>query len=154
MAGRFVFRLASVLRHREWIEDEKKQKLAEANRALLAAEEARQALRDRRETLARELTSEHAKLDGETLRISYAHMEFLAREITAADMTVAGCFHAVNLSRDALVQATKNRKVLDRLRERQFKVYEAEQMRLEQRDLDDANARQYGRKLREGTTQL
>ena len=128
--------------------------LRPANRALREAEQARLALCAKREGLARELIAKHAELDGETLRISYAHMEFLAREINNADMQVAGCAHAVSVARDALVKASKDRKAIDRLRERRLQEHEAQERRFEQRDLDDANARLYGRNLREGATTL
>ena len=141
--ARFVFRLAPVLRHRERIEDQKKQLLAEAQRVLAEAEAQRQRLRDKRENLARELIAEHRKLDGEALRLAYGHLDFLAREITAADWNVANCARAVDEARVVLVRATKDRKILDRLRERQREVFNIEQARLEQRDLDDANARHY-----------
>ena len=147
--ARFVFRLAPVLSHRERIEDEKKQLLAEALRALREAEEELNALRDRRESIAREVAAEHAQLDGETLRISYAHLDFLAREIRAADLRVVERIQAADRAREALVVASKDRKVLDRLRERQHEVFKQEELRLEQRDLDDANARRYGRVKRE-----
>jgi len=150
--ARFVFRLAPVLRHRERIEEEKKQLLATAQRALAQAEEQRQQLRDRREALAMELIVEHRKLDAEGLRLAYGHLDFLAREITAADWHVANCVRAVDQAREVLVRATKDRKILDRLRERQKEAFDREQLRLEQRDLDDANSRRYDRISHQGVT--
>src|SRR5579872_2566318 len=98
--ARFQFRLAPVLRFRERIEEEKKLLLAAAQRALADAEARRQTLRDRREALARELVARHRKLDAETLRLTYAHLDFLAREITSADWDVATCVKAVDEARD------------------------------------------------------
>ncbi|MBV8074046.1 MAG: flagellar export protein FliJ [Candidatus Eremiobacteraeota bacterium] len=149
---RFVFRLAPVLRHRERIEEEKKLLLAAAQRKLFEAESERQRLRNRREELATELVAEHRKIDGETLRMTYAHLDFLAREITAADWRVAAATQAVDLARDYLVRATKDRKVLERLRERQLEAFNVEQLRLEQRDLDEANSRRHARVVREGVS--
>ena len=149
---RFVFRLAPVLRHRERIEEEKKQLLAEAQRKLFDAEAQRQRLRDRREELAVELVAGHRKIDGETLRMTYAHLDFLAREITAADWRVAAAGQAVDLARQILIRATKDRKVLERLRERQREAHKREQERLEHRDLDEANSRRHARLSREGVT--
>lgn len=150
---RFVFRLAPVLRQRERIEEEKKQLLAIAQRTLAQAEEHRQQLRDRREALAYELIAEHRKLDVEGLRMAYAHLDFLAREITAADWHVASCSRAVDVARDVLVRATKDRKILDRLRERQKEAFDYEQQRIEQRDLDEANSRRYERIAHQGVIQ-
>jgi flagellar FliJ protein len=142
---RFVFRLAPVLRQRERIEEEKKQLLAAAQRTLAEAEAQRQKLRTRRESLAHELIVRHRDLDGETLRLTYGHLDFLARELSTADFQVAICARAVDEARAALVRATKDRKILDRLRERQRENFELEQARIEQRELDDANARRFER---------
>lgn len=143
--ARFQFRLAPVLRYRERIEEEKKQLLAAAQRTLAEAEARRQSLRVRREALARELVSRHRKLDAETLRLTYAHLDFLAREITAADWEVSNCSKAVDAARDVLVRATKDRKILDRLRDRKKTAFEREEARLENHQLDDANSRYYAR---------
>ena len=142
---RFVFRLAPVLRQRERIEEQKKQLLATALRALADAEAQREALRARREALARELIEEHRNLDAEGLRLAYAHLDFLAREITAADYLVMSRTREMNLAREILLQATKDRKILDKLRDRQKAAYDLEQSRIEQRELDDANSRRYER---------
>lgn len=140
---RFVFRLAPVLHQRERIEEQKKLLLAREQRVLADAEARREMLRGRREALARELIVEHRKLDAEGLRLAYAHLDFLAREITAADWHVAACQQAVERARGVLVRATKDRKILDRLQERQREAFRAEQLRVEQRELDDDNARRY-----------
>ncbi|HEY1729793.1 MAG TPA: flagellar export protein FliJ [Candidatus Baltobacteraceae bacterium] len=143
--ARFVFRLAPVLRQRERIEEQKKQLLAREQRVLADAEARREMLRTRRENLARELIAEHRKLDAEGLRLAYGHLDFLAREITGADYHVAACQQAVERARAVLVRATKDRKILDRLQERQREAFKVEQLRLEQRELDDDNARRYHR---------
>jgi flagellar FliJ protein len=142
---RFVFRLAPVLHQRERVEEQKKQFLAREQRVLADAQARREMLRGRREALARELIFEHRKLDIEGLRLAYAHLDFLAREITAADWHVAACEQAVDRAREVLVRATKDRKILDRLQERQREAFRTEQLRVEQRELDDDNARRYHR---------
>lgn len=143
--ARFVFRLAPVLRYRERIEDEKKLMLAGEQRKLAEAEAERNALKSRREALAREMVSGHKRFDAETLRMTYAHLDFLAREINVADWRVATCVQAVNAAREALVRASKDRKILDRLRERARENFNREEQRVEQRDLDEANSQRYMR---------
>jgi len=145
--ARFVFRLAPVLRQRERVEEQKKLFLAREQRVLVDAEARREMLRGRREALARELIAEHRKLDYEGLRLAYAHLDFLARELTAADYHVAACTQAVERAREVLVRATKDRKILDRLQERQREAFKREELRVEQRELDDSNARRYSRSL-------
>jgi flagellar protein FliJ len=142
---RFVFRLAPVLHQRERVEEQKRLFLAREQRVLADAQARREMLRGRREALARELIFEHRKLDIEGLRLAYAHLDFLAREITAADWHVSACEQAVDRAREVLVRATKDRKILDRLQERQREAFRTEQLRVEQRELDDDNARRYHR---------
>lgn len=149
---RFKFRLAPVLLQRERIEEEKKLLLAAAQRELLDAETERQRLRDRREALARELVEEHRNLDAESLRMAYAHLDFLAREISAADWRVAASGKAVEAARDVLVRASKDRKILEKLRSRQKQEFDLEQQRFEHRALDEANSRRHARIVREGVT--
>jgi flagellar protein FliJ len=143
--ARFVFRLAPVLRQRERIEEQKKLLFAREQRVLADAEARREMLRGKRESLALELILEHRKLDFEGLRLAYAHLDFLAREITAADWHVAACQQALERAREVLVRATKDRKILDRLQERQRDAFKREEFRREQRELDDDNARRYSR---------
>lgn len=150
--ARFVFRLASVLRYRERIEEEKKLLLAAEQRKLAEAEATRQRLRTNREALARELVAGHRRFDVETLRVTYAHLDFLAREINTADWHVATCQSAVDVARDVLVRASKDRKILDRLRERARENFNREQLRLEQHDLDEANSQRYVRIRHQGVT--
>jgi flagellar FliJ protein len=142
---RFVFRLAPVLHQRERVEEQKKLLFAREQRVLADAQARREMLRGRREALAQELIVEHRKLDYEGLRLAYAHLDFLAREITAADWHVAACQQAVERAREVLVRATKDRKILDRLQERQREAFRNEELRVEQRELDDDNARRYHR---------
>ncbi|MGH7716634.1 MAG: flagellar FliJ family protein [Vulcanimicrobiaceae bacterium] len=63
--------------------------------------------------------------------------------MTAADWHVAACEQAVERAREVLVRATKDRKILNRLQERQREAFRAEELRVEQRELDDDNARRY-----------
>ena len=149
---RFTFRLAAVLRQRERVEEEKKLLLAAAQRKLYEAEMERKGLQDRREALARELVEEHTKLDGETLRMTYAHLDFLAREITAADWRVNAAAVSVEQAREILVRASQQRKILERLRDKQHETFKLEQMRLEHRDLDEANSRRHAAAVREGVS--
>ena len=122
-----------------------------AQRALLDAENERLALCVRRDALGARVAGEHEQLDGETLRISYAHLEFLAREIRAAELRIATCVDVAARAQGELIAASKDRRVLERLRERRRTNFDHEQDRLEQRDLDEANAIAHAR-VRRGAT--
>ena len=94
------------------------------------------------------LQTEHKKYDAEELRLHYAHVQFLDRAIVAQIRTLAERRIALDRSREELLAASKDRKVVDKLKERRHDAYVSEELRIEQNELDDGNARQYGRSLR------
>ncbi|MBV8152617.1 MAG: flagellar export protein FliJ [Candidatus Eremiobacteraeota bacterium] len=150
--ARFAFRLDPVLKHRERIEDEKSQVFAVAQQALQDAEKERLYLVSRRDDLSVYIATEHASFDSDALRIAYAHLGFLAREIRAAEMRVATCVEAAARAQDELIAASKERRILERLRERKQTVFDQEHERAEQRELDDANSLQHARNQAQGVS--
>jgi flagellar FliJ protein len=152
MSRRFVFRLQPVLDHRQRIEDEKKQTVALRQRACDDA----QAELDRLNTEFREhstlVRTRHQAFDAETLRAHYGHLHFLDRVIDAQIRVLAERRAALERARQDLMAAQKERKVVDKLKDRRRAAYAAEEMRIEQGELEDANARAYGRVQRIGGT--
>ena len=145
MARKFAFALQPVLDHRKRIEDERKQTMALRQRALDEARRELQALNDEFRRHSLELRTRHRELEIEELRMHYAHLQFLDRSILAQSKVVAERQGAVERARRDLVEASKNRKVVDKLKERKRAVFVAEEMRVEQLELDDGNARRHGR---------
>jgi flagellar protein FliJ len=145
MAKRFVFTLAPVLEHRKKIEDEKQQVLAERRRAADAAEAELARLNGDFRDSSDKLRSGHAHLDAEELRLHYGHLQFLDRLITAQIRVVAERRVALDRARVDLLAASKERKVVEKLKERRYEAYVSETLRIEQNELDDGNARRYGR---------
>ena len=142
---KFRFRLDPVLTHRERIEHER---AAEHGRALaeqLAAEQLRDRLLSNRDELRERLVLEHAAFDAETLRTTYTHLDYLDRAIVAAAKRVDACAAVTERARARLVDAAKDRKVLDTLKERRREAFDLESALADQRELDDQNARQFGR---------
>ena len=148
MPKRFVFALQPVLDHRKRIEDEKKQIVAIRMRAHDEAKCELDRLNVEFRRFARELRERHSELEVEELRLHYAHLQFLDRTIDAQIRVVAERAAALERARRDLVAASKNRKVVDKLKERRHTAHIAEEMRVEQIELDDGNARQHGRRLR------
>jgi flagellar FliJ protein len=142
---RFRFRLDPVLMHRERVEH---QKAAEHGRALadqLAAEQMRDRLLSNRDELRERLVREHAAFDAETLRATYTHLDYLDRAIVAAGQRVDACAAVTERARARLVDAAKDRKVLDTLKERRREAFDLESSLADQRELDDQNARLFDR---------
>jgi len=136
---RFVFRLETVLRYRARREEISSQALAAAQREKLAREAEAAANAGRLEAALQgtcgervDLVTElHAALYRDALR---AEKERLAREIAAREAVVAE-------RRENLLRARKERLVLEKLKERQHKLFEAALRARELKDLDDASRR-------------
>lgn len=145
MMRRFKFALKPVLDHRERIEDEKQQALALRMQELQKAQGELARLDAEFRRFSVRLRSEHRTLALRDLRTHYAHLEYLDRRITAQHLVIAQCRKAVDRAREEVLAASKDRKVIERLKDKRFEEHRASEAYLEQRELDDANARHYGR---------
>jgi flagellar FliJ protein len=145
MSKKFNFALQPVLEHRKRIEDQKQQTVATRQRAWDEARRELDRLNDEFRANARELRDRHRGLDVEELRLRYAHLQFLDRSIDAQIKVLAERQVALDRARKDLIDASKNRKVVDKLKERRRVAHVAEELRVEQIELDDGNARMEGR---------
>ncbi len=144
MPKKFAFSLQPVLEHRKRIEDEKQQAVAIRRRAHEEAQHELARLDDEFRTCAALLRESHRQLTIEDLRLHYAHLQFLDRSIEAQSRLVAERRAALDRARNDLIEASKNRKVVDKLKDRRRSAFVAEEMRIEQIELDDNNARRHG----------
>ena len=142
---KFAFALQPVLEHRERIEDEKQQTLAVRQRAVDEAERELKRLNDEFRTNTAELRTKHKDLDADELRLYYAHLQFIDRCIVAQIRVVAERRVELDRARTDLLVASKDRKVVEKLKDRRREAHELEEMRVEQNELDDTNARRYSR---------
>ena len=141
----FKFRLDAVLKHRENIERERQGQHAKMQAALVSAQLQRDDLLGRRDLCRQKLADEHTAMAVDDLRAIYVHLDFLDRALVASDQRVAQCAAAADRTRLALVDAARDRKVLDTLRERQAEAHAVELAQYEQRESDDQNARIFER---------
>jgi flagellar protein FliJ len=141
----FKFTLQPVLEHRERIEDEKEQVVATRRRAYDEARAELDRLNDEFRAHEGELRLRHRELQTEDLRLHYAHLQYLDRVIDAQIHIVAERQAALERARRDLIVASKERKVVDKLKERRKAAFVAETLRQEQIELDDTNARRHGR---------
>jgi len=142
---RFRFRLDPVLGQRERVETERAGEHARTLADQLAAQQTHDALLERRHALRAQLTADHATFDVETLRATYAHLDYLDRALAASQQRVNACVAATERARQRLVVAAKDRKVLATLKDRRRESFDRDVALAEQRELDDANARAYER---------
>lgn len=142
---RFKFLLEPVLGQRERIEDERQMHLAVRQRELRAAQDELARLNSEFRRFSGELRSRHKRLHGEELRAHYAHLEYLDRAITMQHAAVLHCRQAVERARTHLTDASKDRKVIEKLKEKRLAEHRALEASSEQKDLDDSNNRRYNR---------
>lgn len=143
--SRFRFRLQPVLDVRERIQDERQRELALKSRDLVQAEAVLAVLEGDRETQRDALTREHRSFGVDELRAAYAHLAYLDRSIADQTVRVAACNDEVAHAQTKLVEANTDRKVLETLRTRRHDAFRADAALTEQREVDDQNARRYGR---------
>jgi flagellar FliJ protein len=148
---RFAFALQPVLDHRKRIEDEKQLVVAVRKRAVDDAERELARLNEEFREHSTMLREGHKKLETRELQCIYAHLQFLDRCIVAQIRIVAERRVALDRARTELLAASKEKKVVEKLKERRKDAHALEEQRFEQKELDDGNARRYGRAQIGGT---
>ncbi len=137
----FKFMLKPVLDQRERIEDEKQQAFAARQTELKAAQDELARLNGEFKRYSVALREGHATLTSEELRRHYAHLEYLDRCMVMQHAAISQHKIAVEKARKDLVGASKDRKVIEKLREKRFEEHQAMEAAFEQKELDDSNAR-------------
>jgi flagellar protein FliJ len=148
---RFAFALQPVLEHRKRIEDAKQLVVATRKRALDDAERELERLNAEFLQHSTMLRQGHKQFDTRELQSIYAHLQFLDRCIIAQIRIVAERRIALDRARNDLLEASKEKKVVEKLKERRREAHTLEEQRMEQKELDDGNARRYGRAQVGGT---
>jgi flagellar protein FliJ len=135
---KFHFKLQRLLDYRQTIEDKL---LAEL--AAIQAEHAREADKLReliytrnqfRDKIRRGLCDSD---DPDDIKRNYTYLHDLSRRVSAHEVSVARIWEKRNRKMAEVVEASKERKTLDRLREYEVAMHQAEGQRQEQKFLDD-----------------
>jgi flagellar protein FliJ len=148
---RFTFRLQPVLDHRKRIEDQKQLVVAARARSLDEAERELARLNEEFRKHSMMLRDGHKKFETRELQCIYAHLQFLDRCIVAQIRIVAERRVALDRARTDLLEASKEKKIVEKLKERRREGYVLEEQRMEQKEIDDGNARRHWRGQAGGT---
>ncbi len=138
---KFRFALQPLLGHRERLEDRQQQILAARRNELIAAQNELMRLNDEFKRYSVLLREGHKDFTSEQLRWHYAHLEYLDRRITMQHAQVAQRRAAVERGRADLMQASKDRRVIEQLKDKRFQEHRLLQAAIEQKEFDDANNR-------------
>lgn len=135
----FTFNLQPLLELRERIEDEKKrdfvQGMADHGRALATL----QAARDELAASVAKLRSRLMRADPRAMEDAFAEITYLRAIVTESQAAVVLAEERLARLREALMAATKDKNVLEKLKERRREAYlEARRLR-EEEEMDDAN---------------
>jgi|GEM_PF-824717 len=140
---RFVFRLETVRRLRKQAEDAQKRVVAEHTRRLTREQQRIQRLRAGLDAQRRAARADHgvALLDLASFRCRYFYMARLDREVMESRQRAGKMSRALDQERKKLGELSARRKVIDRLRDKQWMRHRIAVRRAEQAE-DDENATQ------------
>jgi len=144
---KFAFRLEPVLGYRQRLEDEQQIVFAAALADLKAAEAVRDGYVAKRREMHERLHRYHGEMDVVELRATYAHCDFLDRSIVAQASVIREKLAVVDRERFELVAKSKDKKILEVLKERRRETFEAEAGAAAQQESDEINARRYDRAI-------
>lgn len=135
---RFEFRLEPVRRYRAGVEKERKREFAEAQAAYDRELAELRRLRDEEARVGEELRRElRGRCDAERVRAGEIRLDLLHLRIEKQEARVREALRHLEERRRALLEAARERKVMDRLRELRWEDHLYEMGREEQGFLDE-----------------
>ncbi|MEE3467769.1 MAG: flagellar export protein FliJ [Eubacterium sp.] len=144
--ARFIFPLQNILTVKEKLEEQAKNEFSQANARLREAEDEEQRLRDREqaaeETLRQTLNE---SLDVMEIKKCEDAVEILKVYVKEQHLIVIKCAREVEIAREKLNEAIKERKTFEKLREHAFEDFVKEQNLQEQKEVDELVSYRHGR---------
>ena len=138
--SKFVFQLADVLRHRQRTEKDRQRDLAAAEAEMVRLQSELHAINDQmRQGIESVRTSLVGRLDMNYLDAHRRYMFGMQRKATAMTQQITRQQQVVDAARAALVEAARQRKVLEKLEERRRRQWRDAMDRQEARELDELN---------------
>jgi flagellar protein FliJ len=138
---KFVFQLDAVLRHRKMLEDERMRELGVAQTEMAKLQAELRAMDETTQTVSDDVRTN--RLTG-TLDMAFlaAHRRYvlaMQRKALALAQRMAAQQQVVDAARAKLAEAAKQRKIIEKLKERQQERWRAEQSRKELESLGEVN---------------
>lgn len=141
----FKFRLQSILKYREFLEDQRKMELAEKQRIYLLHKQRGDMLRQMRHDYHEAMRAEAAKEDVSVTRMSFfqSYIFVIEKQTIAQDQKTGAAKKEMAKAQQALVEAKKRKEVMVRARERAHRKYQYEEAMKAQKTLDDVSSIKY-----------
>jgi flagellar FliJ protein len=143
----YRFNLEPLLNHRRYLEEVLQKELADLKIRLETEKNKLWALRQKRRKTVLQL--QENQTDGRPaseIKLYIDFVEQLLKEMKAQRQKILEAERLFNLKRQELVAAMKERKILDRLKEKGLQAYEQEQLKKERNLMDEVAGRQFNNK--------
>ncbi len=146
MLKKYRFSLQNVLNHRINLEEERERIFALAMQSLMSEQKKLEYIEAKITKEIHELSVVETRSFSSQDFIDYEkYIVFLENKKTEQQKKICEAKSVVELEREKLIDATKNRKVLERLKEKGMKKYLLDVNRLEQIELDEIAVLKYAR---------
>jgi flagellar protein FliJ len=141
MPARFDFRLAPLLDHRKRVEEEKQREFAACRCSVDECRREIERLGGQRRRAMQQLAGSAGTQSAAELRLRDAHLRRVELAISGERLRQGEVCAIYERTRDELIVASRERRVVEKLKERRLRAFEAEAARYEELELDEANAR-------------
>jgi len=140
----YQFNLEPLLNHRRYQEEVLQKELAELKIRLAAEKEKLGVLRQKkRKTIQQLQKTQSTGRPASEIKLYVDFIERLSKETEAQSTKVLEADRKFNQKRQDLIAAMKKRKTLDRLKEKDLRVYEQNQLRKERNFMDEVAGHQF-----------
>jgi flagellar FliJ protein len=139
--AKFEFRLEPLLEHRKGMEEKKRRDYAACRRAVDESKGEIGALADAHLRSMKRLAGAGCTQSAADLRLRDAYLRSLQNAMNRERLRCEELNLVCNRARDDLVAASRERRVVENLKERRLRAFVAEEARRDELELDEANAR-------------
>jgi flagellar FliJ protein len=144
---KFKFGLQPVLSHRQFIEETLQKELARLQRRLAKERDRLDHHKDKQRHLTAELEQEQRQGTNSSTLLLYSNfLEQLAADIQQQTHKVTALVQQTDAKREELLDAMKNRKALEKFKEKKLAEHTAMLAKKEQAFLDEIGSSRHGRK--------
>ena len=145
----FNFRLQSLLNYRIHLEEKITSEFANTKRQLNAEEAILKRLESERSNLVQKLNKiGDSELYLPDILSYYSYIKYINFKKRYQNEIIFRIRYELEKKRSELIDAIKKRKILELLREKEFKKYTTELITKEQKELDDLSSSRYTRKMK------
>ena len=140
----FTFKLEPLLNHRRYQEEVLQKELAELKKRLAEEKETLRLLRNRKRKYLQQLQNKQkAGRPASEIKLYLNFVDHLSEKMEVQNQRVRKAEHSFNLKRKDLIQAMKNRKILDKLKEKGQQAYQQKWLKKERDFMDEVAGNQF-----------